>query len=359
MRLFRYMLLLSVALLAAGLPSLAAMAERTTASTLQTASVQLERVAREAAFDGVLEAVHQSTVAAQTSARVEEIFFDVGDYVEQGKTIIRFTSTEQQARLSSAEAGLAEAKARLAEAELNYNRTKDLLERKLVAQVAFDSAAANLKSARARVEAAQAAIRETREGTEYTVIRAPYSGLVVKRHIEVGETATVGQPLMTGLSLELLRAVVEIPQAYIAPLREHKKARVILPDGKSLDASALRIPPNADPATHTFRVQVTLPEGEHGVFPGTLVKVAFASGEQEHMFLPAGAVVQRSEVTGVYVVGNDGRVSFRYVRVGTPTADGRVPILAGLTAGEKVANDPIAAGVEYKKQALELTRPAQ
>jgi RND family efflux transporter MFP subunit len=321
-------------------------------AALEGVTATRERVMREASFDGVLEAVNQSTVAAQTSGRVEEISFDVGDYVQQDQVILRLSATEQQARLSSAQAAVTEARARFAEAELNYRRTKEIFDRALVARSALDAAAANLESARARVAAAEAGVKEAREGTTYTEVRAPYSGYVVQRHIEIGETATVGAPLMTGLSLEHLRAEVEVPQTYIAALREHRRARIVLPDGKALDATDMRLPPNADPATHTFRVLVTLPAGDHGVFPGTLVKVTFASGEEERVLVPAAAVVQRSEVTGVYVLDDQDRVSFRYVRVGTTTADGQVPILAGLAAGERVAVDPIAAGIRYKQQTL-------
>ncbi len=182
------------------------------------------------------------------------------------------------------------------------------------------------------------------------MIRAPYAGIVVARHVQLGETVAPGRQLMTGLSLEHLRAVVEIPQQHIGPLRRHRKARVILPDGASVAAAELRIPPSADPSTHSFRVLVTLPPGEHGVFPGTLVKVAFVSGEEERVLIPPESIVRRGEVTGVYVVGADGRIGLRYLRVGTATADGRVPVLAGLAAGERVATDPIAAGIAYKQQ---------
>lgn len=327
------------------------------ATALASVAATREQVMREVSFDGVLEAINQSTVAAQTSGRVEEIAFDVGDYVEQGEVILRLSATEQQARLSAAQAAVTEARARYAEAELNHKRTKEIFDRALVAKSALDAAAANLESARARVAAAEAGAREAREGTTYTEVRAPYSGYVVRRHIEIGEIATVGAPLMTGLSLEHLRAEVEVPQTYISALREHRRARIVLPDGQALDAADLRLPPNADPATHTFRVLVTLPAGDHGVFPGTLVKVTFASGEEERVLVPAAAVVQRSEVTGVYVLDDQARVSFRYVRVGTPMPDAQIPVLAGLSAGERVAVDPIAAGIRYKQQAL--PEPAQ
>lgn len=317
--------------------------------------VEVSRVPRETAFDGAVEAINQSTVSAQTTGRVVELPYDVGDYVEKDAVIVRFTTTEQRARTGGAEASLAEARARLAEAQLAFDRTRDIYEKKLVAKAQLDKAAADLDAARARAAAAQAGLTEARESLGYTVIRAPYAGIVVARHVQLGETVAPGRPLMTGLSLEHLRAVVEIPQQHIGPLRRHRKARVILPDGNSVAAAELRIPPGADPSTHSFRVLVTLPPGEHGVFPGTLVKVAFVSGEEERVLIPPESIVRRGEVTGVYVVGADGRVGLRYLRVGSATADGRVPVLAGLSAGERVATDPIAAGIVYKQQS---TAPA-
>lgn len=316
---------------------------------LDTATAQHATVPRETAFDGIIEAVNESTVAAQTSGRVVELPFDVGDFVAKGEVIARLTDTEQRARVEAARGALAEARARLTEARLAYERTRDVYERKLVAKAELDRAEANLDSAQARVEAARAALEEAQENLEYTVVRAPYSGTVVERHVQVGETVQPGTTLMTGLSLEHLRAVVDIPQQHIGALRRHHEARVIL-NGDSVPVADLRIPPKADPATHTFRVLATLPEGDHGVFPGTLVKVAFVTGEAERLVIPSEALVQRGEVTGAYVVDESGRVAFRYLRTGTPTPEGRVPVLAGLEAGEAVATDPIAAGIAYKRQ---------
>lgn len=329
------------------------------ADSLATVVVEPARVVRETAFDGVIEAVNQSTVASQTSGRVVELPYDVGDYVEKDAVIVRFTEAEQRARVRALEAAAEEAEARQAEARLAFNRTRDVYAKKLIAKADLDKAAADLDAARARAEAARAALAEARESLAYTTIRAPYAGLVVARHVQLGEAVTPGKPIMTGVSLEHLRAVVEIPQQHIGPLRKHRKARVIFPDGQSVDASELRIPPGADSATHTFRVLVTLPTGEHDVFPGTLVKVAFVSGEEERLLIPEMAVVRRGEVTGAYVIDDEGRVSLRYLRVGTPAADGRVPVLAGLVAGDRVATDPIAAGIRYKSQSVSGAGDAQ
>ena len=317
---------------------------------LASVVVESAMVPAETAFDGVIEAINQSTVAAQTSGRVVELPYDVGDYVEKDAVVVRFTGTEQRARAGGAEAALSEANARLKEAELAHQRTTEIYARKLVAKAQLDQSLANLDSAKARAQAARAAVEEAREGLGYTVIRAPYAGIVVERHVQVGETVAPGTPLMTGLSLEHLRVAVDIPQQRIGPLRRHREARVILPDGASVDAEELRIPPGADPATHAFRVLVTLPPGEHRVHPGTLVKVAFVSGEAERLLVPASALVRRGEVTAVHVVAPDGRVALRYVRIGNPAPDGRIPVLSGLASGERVALDPVAAAAAYRAQ---------
>ncbi len=321
------------------------------AAALATVVVHSARVARETAFDGAVEALNQSTVAAQTSGRVVELPYDVGDYVEKGAVIVRFTATEQRSRRQALEASAAEAQARVAEAQLTFDRTRDVYEKKLIAKAQFDKARADFDAARARAESMRAQLAEAREGYAYTTIVAPYAGIVVARHVQLGETVAPGKPIMTGLSLEHLRVVVDVPQQHIGPLRRHRKARVLLPDGSSVDASALRIPPSADPVTHSFRVLVELPSDEHhGVYPGTLVKVAFVSGEEERLLVPAKAVVRRGELTGAYVVNPGGRISLRYLRLGSPAADGGVPVLAGLASGERVATDPIAAGIAYRSQ---------
>ncbi|MCG3168578.1 MAG: Multidrug resistance protein MexA [Pseudomonadales bacterium] len=324
---------------------------------LATVVVETASVARETTFDGVVEAVNQSTVSAQTAGRVVEMPVDVGDAVEKGAVIVRFTDTEQKARDAAAESAVNEARARLVEAEAEFRRISDIYARKLIARAQYDRARADQDAARARMKAAEAALAEAREGLEYTVIRAPYAGIVVERHVQIGETVTVGKPLMTGVSLEHLRVRVDVPQQHIGVLRRHRQARVLLPDGASVNAEEMRIPPNADPGTQSFRVLVTMPPGEHGVYPGVLLKVAFVTGTEQRLLLPPAALVRRGEVEGAYVVAADGGLSFRYLRTGTPTADGRVPVLAGLDDGERVASDPQAAAASYK--ALPVAGSAQ
>jgi RND family efflux transporter MFP subunit len=317
-----------------------------------TALAEYQSIPQQWTFDGVIEAVQQSTVSAQTSGRIVAINFDVDDFVKKGEVILRFKDTEQRARLEGAKASVAEARARLVQAEKEYTRIKSIYARKLVAKSAMDKATAELKAAQARREAAESRVQEAQEQLDHTVVRAPYSGIVVKRHVELGETANVGQPLMTGLSLEHLRATVALPQGLVQQVRANGKAFVVLPGSqhKRLEADKLVVFPYADPVSHTFKVRVNLPQGISGLYPGMLIKVGFVTGTTRGLLIPAAAVVYRSEVTGVYVVSPEGQVALREIRLGQQYGDNQYIVLAGLQPGERVALDPIQAGVYLKKQ---------
>jgi RND family efflux transporter MFP subunit len=277
------------------------------------------------------------------------VLVDVDDVVEQGALVIRLKDAEQQARHAQARANLQAATAQLQEAEKEFRRIKDIFARKLVAKAAMDKATAALKTARAQQKAARAALEQADEQLEYTRIRAPFTGIVTKRHIEAGESAQPGRPLISGISLDKLRVIVDVPQSLIAGVRQYAKARVQLPDGQWQEAVGLTVFPYADTASNTFKVRARLAEGAKGVFPGMWLKVAFVTGSEQLLTVPRTAVVDRSEVTGIYVVNGEGAISLRHVRLGRRLYDRQV-VLAGLHVGEQVALDPVAAGVALKRQ---------
>ncbi len=317
---------------------------RAEAAELATVEARNVQTSQERILDAVIEAVKQATVSAQTSGRVIEINYDVDDYAEKGSILLRFRDKEQRARFDSAQAGFEEAQS-------DFTRTTELFEKKLVAKALLDKAEARLKAARAERD-------QARENLEHTQVRAPYSGIVVQRHIEIGETAAVGQKLFTGLSLESLRATVNVPQDIINVIRNKQQASVSLDrdDSKRVPAESLTISPYADPVTHTFTVRVNLPAGDYQIYPGMFVKVAFALDEIKQLVVPVGAVSRRSEVSAVYVVDDKQRLHYRQVRVGRQQSPAEVVILAGLQEGERVALDPIKAVVLYKEQQAGVTR---
>lgn len=308
-----------------------------------TDAAPLERL-----LDGTVEAVNQATMSAQTSGRIAEIYFDVDDYVEPGQPIIRFTNREQQAALRQSEAALAEAAARQIQANDEFERVSGLFESGSASKREYDQALASREAGNARVAAARSSLETAKQQVDYTLVRAPYAGIVTERHVRVGETVGVGQPLMSGLSLETLRVVADLPQQVVEEVREHQTAFVVTNDGR-VEADELTIFPYAHSASNTFRVRIELPEGQFGLYPGMFVKVAFVVGESQRLLVPTSALIRRSEVTGVYVVDDENRVRMRQVRAGGMFGD-RTEVLAGLQPGERIATDPVNAGIYIKSR---------
>ncbi|HEY9050021.1 MAG TPA: efflux RND transporter periplasmic adaptor subunit [Gammaproteobacteria bacterium] len=321
--------------------------------TLFAETVAVERVPVPVVhqLSGFIEAVNQATMKAETSGRIAEVSIDVDDIVKKGMVIARFTGTRQKAELDLAVAGFEEAKAIYDRSKSDFDRYSDLYEQRLVAKSALDQASAALKAAEARLDAAGASIKKAKEEYENTIIRAPYSGIVTKRHIEVGESVSVGSPLVSGISLDAIRAVVDIPQAYVESVRSNKKAYIELADGTNQVSDKITVFPYADEVSHTFRVRVELPSGMSGLYPGMVVKIGFVVGEKQVLVIPAQAMANRGEMHAVYVKQADGRIVMRQIRPGESLVDNRLAVHAGLAEGEQIFLDPLAATVAFKQQA--------
>lgn len=290
-------------------------------------------------LDGVIEAVQKSTVSAQTSGTVQSLPFDVDDSVAAGDLIVQLEDSEQRSRLRQAQAGLEEAEAALADARQRFDRIEAVHERGLVSRQEFDQARNNLAAARARVERAKGAVSEAKEQLSYTRVVAPYGGILTERHVEVGESVNPGQPLLSGLSLEQLRVVVDLPQKYADLARRERQAQVTLADGRVLETGEMTFYPYANPQTHTFRLRMRLSEPNGSLFPGMLVKVSVPVASREALWVPASSLIQRSELRAVFVLDEQDQPRLRQVRTGVRDS-GRLEILAGLSEGERVVTNP-------------------
>ncbi len=325
---------------------------------LNLVPVLYQTVATEQLVDGQVEAVNQSTLSAQTSGQVLEVYFDADQMVKKGEVLMRFKDAEQQTGVASANAQFNEAKARVSETNKEFLRVKELSSKNALSQSNLDTAVANAQTARARLSAAEAAVRQAQQQLEYTVVKAPFSGIVLQRHIETGEMASPGQSLMTGFSTEKLRIVASVPQNMIEAVRQHKQARVLLQAAqgtRSINSESITVLPYSD-AGHSFKVRVELPANTDDLYPGMFAKVAFVTGSEKRLVAPLTAVAFRGEVRAAYVV-KDPQVaeaelefSMRQVRLGKSFDSGMVEILSGLSAGEQIAYDPLRASVLLKEQ---------
>ncbi len=316
----------------------------TTATPTFATAVAETKVGRsEQIWDGVVEAVNQATISAQTNGRVIELPYDVNDTVEEGAVIVRFTDVEQKSARSRAQSQIASAQASYNEAQASYQRISEVYARKLVAKAQLDQERARRDSAKAALDSARAQLSEVGQQMDYTVVRAPYSGILTERHVQIGESVRAGQPLLSGVSLKDLRVSVQVPQSAIAQIRKLQAADVLLAGNgnQRVAASKVTVFPYADPTTHSFTVRLELPGDDTGLFPGMTVKAAFATGDAPRLLIPATVLVERGELQGIYVI-DGANVRLRQIRSGHRFGES-VEILTGLTAGEHYATDPSAA----------------
>jgi len=313
---------------------------------LKSAAVELREIELTTSAEAVLEAVRQSTVSAQIAGRVVELRFDVGDYVKKGEVIARIDERAASRALEASEAQVLEARATLANARAQYERSKQLLAQKFISQAALDQAEAAYRSAQARVGALVAGAGQAATERSYATVLAPYSGVVLARHVELGEMASPGRPLMTGFDPATLRVVATVPQAEVAAIEAERKARIEVPSlGRWIEVKSIVIVPAADPRTHTTRIRLELPEGVRGVYPGVYARAHFVTGRAPRLLVPRAAVLHRSEVTAVYVLDERGRPRLRQIRLGSAGDETSVEVLAGLKPGERVALEPVGAGM--------------
>lgn len=292
-------------------------------------------------LDGTVEAVRESTVSAQTAGTIVELPYDVDDVVESGALIARLDDTEQRARLAQARANLEEAEASLEDARQQYERIEPLAERGVASQSDLDRARNALDAARARAARARSAIEEAEEQLEYTRIRAPYGGVVTARHVELGESVRPGQPLLSGFALDPLRVVASVPQRYIHLVDANGDVRVLLDDGRELETGDIVRFPFATERGHGVTIRIPLAAPPPEVYPGRLLRVLLPVTRRQALWIPAQALLRRSELRAVYVRDAEGEPRLRQVRIGS-RHDGRLEVLAGLSEGEEVALAPEA-----------------
>jgi RND family efflux transporter MFP subunit len=284
--------------------------------------------------DSVVEAVQQTTVGAQVPGRILEVLADAGKTVKKGEVLMRIDAREASEAARAAEAGYVNAK-------LNYERLQQLKAQKFVSQAAVDKAKADFDAAAANRAAAGAS-------QSHATIVAPISGVIARRHAELGDMAMPGTPLFTIYQPGSLRVTANIPQYRLKDLRGAKTAKVEFPElGKRVEATSVQVLPTADAATHVSPVRVTLPSMPEAV-PGMFARVHFVTGQAEKLTVPASAIVRRGEVAAVYVQNADNRVSLRQLRLGDAVGDGEIEVLAGLTAGDKVLTEPVKAAISLK-----------
>ena len=305
-----------LAALAAAVALTPALADTNGPPAPETAFVEYRNLDRVAAAEGVVEAVRQSTLAAQVAGRIVALNVRAGDSVRAGQVLAQIDARSAVQAEAASQSQVHEARANLANVKAKYERSRQLFAQKFISQAALDQAEAEYLAAQEQTTAAIANAGQAATSKSFATISAPYAGVIVSTEVEVGDMATPGRPLLTVFDPRELRVTATLPQAVLVAAKLDAPVHVEIPTlGRMFTAKGVTVLPVADTRTHTTRVRLALREAA-GLLPGQYARALFATGNTRALAIPASAVLRRSEVTAVYVLDRSGAARLRQVRLG-------------------------------------------
>lgn len=318
-------------------------------AAIPSAAVAARGGSRSTAYEGVVEALRRTVVAAQVAGAVVALPVRAGDKVRAGQVLLRIDArtADQTAAAGAAQAHAARAAQDVATRELE--RQRQLFAQGFISQAALDRADGQFRTVQAEASARLASAGAARTQSDLYVVKAPYAGVVAGVAVVLGDMALPGRPLLTLYDPAALRVSAAIPQTAVARSAGPRAPQVEIPGAAAGLVEPVRVQwlPTVDAASHTLELRLDLPPDTRAT-PGMFARAwlpgagADAGTGADRLFVPRQALVRRSELAAVYVIGRDGRPLLRQVRPGRGEGD-QVEILAGVAAGERVALDPQAA----------------
>ena len=317
----------------------------------------------------------RATVSTQITGTLTQVLIEEGDHVEKGQVLARLEDSAlraglgaARANLASAQAQVATAQAQLAQAQADARRQEELVASGMVtkqaaeqARTAVATSVAQLDARRREADAVNAQLTQAQVNFDYTVVRAPFAGVVTEKAAQVGEIVS---PLSAGggftrtgvgtiVDMDSLEIEVDVSEAYIGQVQANMPAEAVLdayPDWK-IPAHVIAIVPAADRGKGTVKVRVALEQKDARLVPDIGVRVSFLAKKDgaastqapaaRGALVPASAVAQRDGHAAVFVVV-DGKARLRAVTPATPDVGTMKSIPAGIAAGDRVVLSPPA-----------------
>jgi len=295
-------------------------------------------------LSGSLTPLAQATVKSKVSGVVLATTVQEGMQVGAGQVIARLDDAEARARAAQQQAMLAEANARLALARKNQANSEALLKQKYIAQNAYDTSSNAVDLAQAAVDAARAQLDLARIALADTVIRAPLSGVVSKRHAQAGEKLSPDSPVFSIVDLQHLTLDAQVPASDIPRVKVGQEVEFRV-DGfgeRAFAGKVVRINPSAEAGSRAMLVYIGVDNPDGLLRAGMFAKGAVTTEKSEaRALLPLSAVRKEKDQDVVYRI-DGGKVVAQPVKLGLRNLDeGLVEALDGIQAGATVLALPL------------------
>ncbi len=284
---------------------------------------------------GTIRAVHEAVVASKLLARVEDVRVKAGQDVKQGDVLIVLDKADLKSRIEQAEAAGRASRAKYDQAVIDQGRIARLRARESITQSELDMANTALETARAELDRAHRAEEEARIIEGYATVRAPISGRVVDKKVNVGDTVSQGQPLVAMYDPSHMQLVATVRESLAMRLKVGQSIPARIDTfGYDCEATISEIVPEAQTESRSFQVKVTGPCPPN-IYSGMFGRIFIPLEDEDVLVVPAEAVRRVGQLDEVDVL-EDGVVNRRAVQLGRSLDEGR-EVLSGLSEGERVA----------------------
>ena len=330
--------------------------DKTESMSAEVIKVSVETVPSVLPFTGVIAARQAADISSQILAPVAELRVREGDRVARGQVLVRLSSASLAAGVQQAESQVAAARqqesAAAAQEQLasdTFTRYQALDQRHSVTphefdqvRTAFAAAQAQHQAAAAQVQAAQSAANQSRANQAFTVITAPFAGVVTAKFVDAGAMATPGTPLLRIEDVRQHEVDIQVNESMLAKLRPGALVQVATSTENSINGptngTIREIVPSADPSAHTFMVKIALPAST-ALYSGMTANVVVPAAQLNAITLPRSSITERGQMDSVLALDANSVAQIRYVNLGRLFAD-RVEVTSGLNAGDRVLARP-------------------
>ena len=319
-------------------------AAETPAADKATSSRQSMRVTRVAVRDlseaieakGRLVVREEAAVGSELPGyRVAQVYVDEGDWVKQGQPLARLDDTLLQAQIAQVEATLATQKATADFQQSQLERAEMLTSEGAFSKEQLEQRRMQAVSAKAALNASQAAVNEMKVRQSRMTLRAPVAGAVLERNIRPGEISGSAMGPYFRISRDgLIELDAELPDAKLALVKEGDPVRVTLLTGESLQGKVRFVSPRVDATTALGRARIELPFNKE-LRPGSFAEAHFEGSSSGVLTVPASSVRYEAGGQSVMVVDQDNKVKQVPVKLGERTGD-YVALVEGPPAGSRV-----------------------
>ncbi len=315
-------------------------------------------------YKATLEAYQQGIITSKVSAKVLTVSIENGQYVNAGDVLATLDDQDTQNTIKSAQAQLQvneqqlnsaqtlleKNKVNLDDAQRNYNRQKALFEGKVISQADFDAAEKALNSAKAdydsqvasiaqsqaTIESQKVTIANNQDNLKNSIIKAPISGVISDKNVNIGQMATQGGVLAKINDISSVYATIQVPQEKISSVKMGQAATITVEGSdKTYNGTVQTMDPSADATTRVFNCKIKIDNSDKSLLPGIFGKVQLINEQKTQVLtIPVNALVGNEGDYSVFINDN-GTAKKQKVTIGE-TNDNSVEIASGVNDGDQV-----------------------